>query len=272
MRCIFKTGVILSIFVSMLIAVSVAPPAVGTDAPATTEVDAASCPRPDMETLHYEFGWNGVAAAVAQVRINSDIHENSPVLRLIADAHTIGVARKLWKMDDRMEAIVHRETLEPIRVELNREEAGESYRTKSSFSRETGKAQIIDVRGTRVKKKEVKFGNAYEPLTLIVLVRCLDFHVGSQLTFDIVEGYKIYRVVLDVLEKEEIEVKAGKFEAFRVTPTFYKVKKSGKIRKEDIKAENVSIWVSADSRRHMLKITSKVFIGSVYGELVKVEK
>lgn len=240
-------------------------------APAIDMPENLSCPRPKLETLHYEFGWNNVIAANAKVQIKEEVLANEPVMRITGDAHTIGMARNLWKMDDRMEAVIHRDSFSPIRVELNRLEGADSYRTTSVFSGNTNTATVIDVDGASVKKKQIKYGKAYEPLTLILLVRCMELSVGKTVTFDLLETDTLYRVELKVLSKEPVKVKSGSYQAFKITPTFYKIKKN-QIKKEDIKAEQVFIWVADIPERYMVKVTSKVFIGAVTGELARVEK
>ncbi len=257
-----------------VIAVFCMTPAVGgTDPPAVEPVEVTNCPRPALETLHYEFGWNGIAAAVAKIHISQEMQGNDPVIHIKGEARTIGLVRRMWKMNDQMEVWVHPATLRPFRVRIHRVEAGTVYRTSISFFPKKKTASIVNVKGKKIKKKEIKYGNAYDPLTLILVVRCLDFKVGRPVTFDVLESKRIYRAVFDVMAEEEIEVEAGRYNAFKILPSFYRLTDDGKIKKDDSeKVEEVFMWVSADPQRHLLKVKSKVFVGSVYGELTGIER
>ena len=239
-------------------------------APADT-VNHAQCSKPDFSTLRYEFGWNGVAAANATIRIRQETYNNSPAIRISGDAHTIGVARSAWKMDDSIEAIVNPQTLKPLRVEIAREEGGRSYRTNISFFHTTLTARVTHVKGTKVKQKTIKYGQSYDPLTLILVVRCLNFEVGRSVTFDVLDGNHIYRVVLYVIAKEILTLRSGKYTAYKVRPSFSQIPPDPKDQTNS-KVNEVFIWVSADPQKYFLQVKSKIFIGSVYGELVRVEK
>jgi len=245
----------------------------GPDQPTVEPAEIVHCPQTAFETLHYEFGWNGIAAADARVYITHKMLEDDPVIHLTADARTIGLARKLWKMDDRIEAFVHPETLKPFKVEIHREEAGKTYKTNILFMQEKRIAHVTDIKGKRVRKREIKYDRVYDPLTLILLVRCLDLKVGRKIAFDVLERKRVYRVILDVLKEENIKVKAGNFHAYKIQPRIYRITRRGKVKKEFSKeVKEVYIWVAKGPQKYLLKVKSKVFVGSVYGELIKVEK
>jgi len=234
-------------------------------------VNQAQCAQPDFSTLRYEFGWNGIAAANANIRIRQETYNNSPAIRISGDAHTIGVARSAWKMDDRIEAIVNPQTLKPMRVEISQEEGGKSYRTNISFSPSTLTASITHVRGAKVKHKTIKYGKSYDPLTLILVVRCLNFEVGRSVSFDVLDGNHIYRVVLNVISKEVLTIRAGRFTAYKIRPSFSQIPPNPK-NDTNSKVNEIFIWVAADPQKYFLQVKSKIFVGSVYGELVRVEK
>ncbi len=232
----------------------------------------AKCPATDAASLHYEFGWNGIPAARAIVKIRKAIFEEKPVIRLLANAETVGLVKRLWKMEDRVEALVHPETLKPVKVEIHREEGGKTYRTNISYFPKTCKARVVNVKdGGKVKKKEVECGDAYDPLTLILLVRCLKFEVGKTVSFEVFEGDEIYRVFLDVKRKEKIKVEAGTFRAFVMEPSFRKLPIEKDDDDDDSKVDKVTIWVADLPERYLLKVKSKVFVGNIYGELTDID-
>jgi len=231
-----------------------------------------SCPATGKTSLYYEFGWNGIPAAKATVKIRQAVFDQKPAIRLLANAKTIGLARKLWKMNDRVEALVHPETLKPLQVNIHRDEGGKVYRTNISYLPETCKAKVVNVKDSgKVEKKEFECGDAYDPLTLLLVVRCLDLRVGKTIFFDVLEGDDLYRVFLDVKKKERIKVKAGTYNAFMVTPTFRKLPLKIDDDGDESKVDKVSIWVADLPEKYLLKIKSKVFVGHIYGELTDID-
>jgi hypothetical protein len=90
--------------------------------------------------------------------------------------------------------------------------------------------------------------------------------VGDSLKFDTFIGVNRYVLDFDVVGRERIEMALGAFDAFKIVPSVLYVSEGGIKRK----ARRTTIWVSPGARRLPLRIESKVFIGSIRIDLVKI--
>lgn len=97
-------------------------------------------------------------------------------------------------------------------------------------------------------------------LSAVFYLRTLPLEVGKTFTFPVVSNGKPWTVEAHVVRREELNTKAGKFDAFVIKP--------------DTKFEGVLkttgdsfIWIGADEHRAILKIDAKVKIGSVIAYL-----
>jgi hypothetical protein len=69
-----------------------------------------------------------------------------------------------------------------------------------------------------------------------------------------------------VVKREKINVPAGTFDTYKLEPVMKDV--GGVFRKS--KNAKLHVWITADSRRMLVKVKSKVIVGSFVGELVSV--
>ncbi len=100
--------------------------------------------------------------------------------------------------------------------------------------------------------------------TFLYYLRTIPLEVGK--TYRINRYYHLERnpVVITVERKERVSVPAGDFDAFVVQPTI----KSGGLFSEKRKTE---LWIADDSTRVILRLKSKLPIGTFYLELKKAE-
>lgn len=106
-----------------------------------------------------------------------------------------------------------------------------------------------------------------EPLdegSFVYFMRSVPLEVGKTYTFD--RYYHVDRnpVVIQVLRRERVKVPAGEFDALVLKPTI----KSKGLFSENGQAE---VWVSDDSSRTVLRLKSKLPVGTLYLELKEVE-
>jgi hypothetical protein len=106
-----------------------------------------------------------------------------------------------------------------------------------------------------------------EPLdegSFIYFMRSVPLEVGKTYSFDRYYHPDRNPVVIYVDRKEHIKVPAGEFDAIVVKPTI----KSKGLFSENGQAE---VWFSDDSTRTLLRLKSKLPIGTLYLELKNAE-
>lgn len=233
-----------------------------------TPAQLSECPFKDGERLEYEFGWNGIPAARAIMTISQVVINNAMAYKLRTETFTTGKVRLLWKMDDWGESIVHPKTLKPIMFFMHQDEAGMVADTFVSFDHNSKVANITRTSKRKTKKKELQLTDAYDPLSLVYLLRCIKLNVGDRKVFEIVDGNHTYRVIFNILAKEKINVKAGAYNSYRIQPTF--VQTPPPVKKEEKILYSAYLWINAEHPYYLLQVKSKIMVGTVYGELVAV--
>lgn len=231
-----------------------------------TPAQLSECPFKNGERLEYEFGWNGIPAARAVMTVTQVVINNVTAYKLRTETFTTGKVRLLWKMDDWGESIVHPRTLKPIMFFMHQDEAGVVADTFVSFDHNSKVAKITRTSKRKTKKKELQLTDAYDPLSLVYLLRCIKLNVGEKKVFEIVDGHHTYRVIFDIVAKEKITVKAGNYNSYKIRPTF--VQTPPPVQKEEKILYSADLWINADPPNYLLQVKSKIMVGTVYGELV----
>lgn len=100
--------------------------------------------------------------------------------------------------------------------------------------------------------------------SFVYFMRAVPLVVGK--TYDFDRNYHRDRnpVKIEVVRREEIEVPAGRFDAFVLKPTI----KSRGLFSENGQAE---VWLADDSMRAVVRLKSKLPVGTLYLELAKIE-
>lgn len=225
------------------------------------------------ETLYYEFGWNGIAAATAKVWVEKGREENREVYTFNATARTTSFVDRLYALRADGESVASVDTMLPLHNCLSQTENGRKTVESVVFDPVRKTAQYTRQRdrdgGKPPSERSVAIqcDQPGDPVALAYALRCQTFTVGETKQTQIVAGRHLYDVAVKVVGQERIKVEAGTFDALKLVPTFHEVGKPP----DTSKVREVALWISSDNRHLLLKVTSEAFVGHVYGELTKVE-
>ena len=233
------------------------------------------------ESLHYEFSWNGLRAAEGEIDVSPD-PENPGQIHLQAQSHTVGLARVLWKMQDGVETWSSRENLKPVTSVLHAREPTIQYDRKVVFDHQAGRATSWKVWGGEPKERELEFRNAYDPLSLLFVVRSLDWQAGQERRFELVDGEERYLLVLRAVAEEEVKLKLGTFPALKFspalirlprrlqgeTPRFFERMREREAQRSQL-IKTLNFWIAQDPPRPLLRVRSEAWIGHVDMELTE---
>ena len=103
-------------------------------------------------------------------------------------------------------------------------------------------------------------------LTALYYVRTQPLTPGKEVIFDIINREEQYPLVVKVTGRETVKTAAGKFNCLVVEPQF---------RGEGIfvsKGKNLKVWLTDDVYKMPVKMSTEVFIGSVYAELLDYKR
>jgi len=215
---------------------------------------------PPLGRYDYRVEWEGVKAGTARVTLGF----KDGFFQMRAEARSRNVIDKLYKLRYRGEALIDAEDLRPIENLL---ESVEGRRQKTETTRFSKDGSIELDKSLRKGKKDYKpenkrfdFGKSlFDPFSAVLLARQFNWQLGQTEEFEIFTGSSHYLIELNCAVKRSLEVAGAVRRASVLVPTLENLSKPG----GEPKLENTLIYLSDDERRELLRVYSKVFVGSV---------
>lgn len=107
-----------------------------------------------------------------------------------------------------------------------------------------------------------------DPLSAFYFIRTQNLRVGQILERPITDGKKVVTGRLHVLKRETLKIQGHAIDTLKLEPELKDVK--GVFEKS--KHAKMYIWVTADSRKILVRLQSKVIVGSFVATLVNLEQ
>jgi len=218
------------------------------------------------EDLHYVIKWGVVIAGYSNLSVHEILNVNHrPTYHIVSAARSGGMVNTFYKVVDDNDVWLDEDALVTVRYEKRIHE---------------GKYQIVETsildqpnhhwktRSYRIDKNtyEEKEGdlppNALDTFGSLYYVRTLPLEIGQSYTLDVLDGGKVYPLVVNVLRREKIKIPAGKYNCIVVEPI---------LRGPGIfvnKGKNLQVWLTDDDRRIPVRMRTEVFFGHVSAELL----
>lgn len=220
------------------------------------------------ENQVYRAHWNGmVSVATAEITAKPTIIDGRKVYQVKVQAKSSRFLDLIWKMRDTITSTFDAQALAPSRFAFRQRENSKAIDTEARYSELTKRWAVNRQEGGK-KPKVYEFDsqNTLDPITAVYLARSLDFKVGDRLYFKVFGGKYQYLLELRIDGKERVALPSGKsVEAYKIIPFLQNIAKEGYASR----LNDATVWISADERRLPIKISSKIFVGSVYLELVE---
>ncbi|HXG52042.1 MAG TPA: DUF3108 domain-containing protein [candidate division Zixibacteria bacterium] len=220
------------------------------------------------EKAVYHASWNGIPVGSAEVQTRRLSIEGKPFFAVRVDARTSRVLDLVWKMRDTISSVFDARSLAPSRYVFNQRENQRVIDTDARYD-PVAKKWSVDRRQKGKKPRIYEFDgpNTLDPISAVYLARSVDFKVGDRLLFHVFGGRYRYLLELTVERREPVAVGNRAVEAFRIVPKVTNLTKKGYAGR----LNEATIWISADERRIPVKLTSRIFVGSVEMELAEGE-
>lgn len=211
-------------------------------------------------TYHYVVAWQGIPVANASVEVGDELVDEQPFYRVRATAKTGDFVKLFYRLRHTSDSTFEAESFRPIRfvshqLERRRDKYREVNFADDGTIRFTSKSN-----GRQGSVKEFKSENfTLDPISAAFIARSLPIELGTKASFDVFNGKHRYLITCEVQGRDIITVNGRSYDAFRVVPDVQKLTDSDG---ED-RLKSATLWISADSDRHVLKLESKVWVGSV---------
>jgi hypothetical protein len=222
-------------------------------------------PRPFRAT--YQFGWNDIVAANAEIRFR----KNDGRLELDGAGQTIGIVRALWRFDVRHRAIADAASLRPISMHQVDELRSKTITTDLLFN----SAGVIRTRTDTKSKhppspKSFFFPGLFDLHSALLHIRSQPLADGSVERLVVYPATNAYLATVTVVGRESVTLNAGTFKAIKLNLQLSKIGKDRELEPHT-KFKRATVWLSDDQDRLLLRIEAGVFIGTVFATLQKVE-
>lgn len=206
---------------------------------------------------------NFLKAGNATLSVKEKSLKGEPVYHVVGKGWTTGPIKWFFKVDDRYETFIDKETELPKRFIRKIDEGGHTKDIEINFDQEARKAYVNDKK--RNKKKVIATEKDVQDM-----VSAFYYLRNHYETDEIEEGDMVrlnmffddenFNFQLKFLERETIRTDFGDIKALKFRPYV----KADRVFKEQ---ESLTIWISADENKIPLRIKADLVVGSLRADL-----
>ncbi|MGV8877654.1 MAG: DUF3108 domain-containing protein [Sphingobacteriaceae bacterium] len=214
------------------------------------------------EQLNYKLRYGLFTAAEAKLTVEAgDTRlQNIPVYHIVVEGSTAGTFDVFYKVRNRYESYVDRNTLEPYFYKENRHEG--RYRRNDKVTFNQNEKKIIAEKGT------YKFnGKVFDFVSAYYFARSLDIskmNIGDEFKLQYFLDDTVSNLGITYVGKEKVKSAIGTFNCLKFNPTIT----PGRIFRKDSK---LYLWVTDDGNRIPVKAEVEILIGSVTMDLTEAK-
>ncbi len=214
------------------------------------------------EILRYEITWNGNKAGHGDITTRANVKHVTVTVQAVSD----GVLKSFCEIWSRINCTFAAADFKPksYNFALKSNMVG-SESVGLIFDDKTGMVQVSkQKKGDENENHSETVRGVYDPVTAAFLLRSQK-DLSKPMFVDIYDGKDRARLYVDPVGTERIQVKAGVHAAMRL---HLKLVKLGKENEEIGKGK---LWISNDSKRIPLLLTSSPILGTIRFELVHAQ-
>ncbi len=235
------------------------------------------------EEFFYSIRLNGAEAMRASVRAgNARTANNQAYVPISGVARSVGFFEKIYPLDDRAHTFVDPLDHRPLRSEKFFEERGKTRTYKVDYKHGAYHAKVEKKRETRRSRFNYSIPNTtHDMLSWMYHLRARDqLAVGDELSYYVYDGWKLSRVDLEVLGKEDVYTPMGWFKGLKIS--FVREVMVSRRQKADdgttkepllkIKSPRDKtgfLWLSRDENRLPIKVSIGTKFGTSEALLIK---
>ncbi|MBI9054870.1 MAG: DUF3108 domain-containing protein [Bacteroidales bacterium] len=204
------------------------------------------------------MGW--LNAGTAEFTLHDSVFEGSDIYYANAQANTIGLANKLYKVRDVYESYFDRKNGLPKLAIRNINEGSYTYYNEVRYNHLENKVESQKSGEHEVSENILDMVSAfyYFRESLVKQIR----NIGDEIVVDTYFSDEIFPLKLRYVGIDKIKTKMGKFKCLKFSP----VVEPGRIFDSE---DDVTIWISNDKNYIPLQIRIDLMIGSIKCDLVE---
>lgn len=211
------------------------------------------------EVLNYRLRYGFITAAEATIKVtNSDLKfDNRPTFRLSVNAHTSGTFDIFYKIRDRYDSYIDKETFTPYFYQENIRESSYRRQDKARFYQDGKK--VVSNRGTF----STPTNQTFDLVSAYYFARSLDIsrlRIGDKFKINYFLQDGISDLEIEFIGREVVKTELGNIRCLKFSPSI----KPGRIFKKD---SRLYLWVTDDGNRVPVKAQVEILVGAVTMEL-----
>ncbi|HOG16083.1 MAG TPA: DUF3108 domain-containing protein [Syntrophales bacterium] len=212
------------------------------------------------EHLVFKLSWLGIPAGMTVLDTSDALYLGGKKMYGISAVTTSNqFVDAFYPVRDRIHSLVLADTLASYKYVVRQEEG--TYRSDKEII-----FDYAERKATFTKNGEVSICDipafVSDSLSAYYYFRTKELAVGKAIAFDVFDDKKLWEVHVQILRRERIETPAGAFDTIVVKPHF---KFEGIFRRKG----DIYFWLTDDSRKMMVRMKSKVIIGSINADLIE---
>jgi hypothetical protein len=213
------------------------------------------------ERLVYDVSWTGIKAGTAVQEVTSKGGE----LHIVSTVHSAGWLTPIFPVDDRTESVLSRyDGVDALGMPKSYHEKineGKTHTLKQALFDPT--RLKVDTKDflKKTEKSDPISAKTFDSLSCIYFVRSSELVMGKSLFIDIYDCKRLWNTEVQVVRREEISTPLGRFKTIVVKPL---LKAEGFFARTG----DVTVWLTDDSLRIPVKMTTKVKLGKITATLV----
>lgn len=207
--------------------------------------------------VYYNMGFIWINAGDANFTTTLEDMNNKKVYHIVGDGKTAKSYEWFYKVRDRYETFIDKETMSPERFVRNVCEGSTRINEDVTFNQQTGQA-ISKQKSYTIPKC------TQDVLSAIYFARNIDYSrykPGDKIPFNMFLDDKLYSLYIKYMGKEEIETKMGTYKSIKIVPLLIQ----GTIFDG---GEKMTVWVSDDENHLPLRVDSPILVGSIKVDLI----
>ncbi len=218
------------------------------------------------EKATYQLRWGFIPAGHATLARFPDQDVNGePAYHFVLQAWSNRYIDPFFKVRDRIDSFADLDMNRSLLYKKNQHEGRTKRDIIVNFDWQKNQAQYSNY-GEKRDPISILPGT-FDPLGIFFYTRMLDLKENDEITHPVTDGKSCMNGQAKIIKRETITVPGGTFDAFLMEPDLKDVR--GVFEKS--KNAKLQLWVTADERKLLIKIKSKVIVGSFIGELITLE-
>ncbi|MDF1577602.1 MAG: DUF3108 domain-containing protein [Desulfurivibrionaceae bacterium] len=240
----------------------------GSIASAAAPLPAPGFPFQPGEKLVYDLRWGIIPAGHAELQVLPFTTVNGEdSWHFLMTVRTTEFVDLFYKVRDRIESFADLSLTDSLLYKKRQREGSTDRDVVVRFDR-VSRTAVYSNRGELNEPVEIAAGTL-DPLASLFFVRTRPLAGRPQIIKAVTDGKKLVHGVARVVKRETVEIDGTKYHnTFMVEPDLKDV--SGVFEKSS--DSKLKLWITDDDQRLLVKVQSKVAVGSFTGTLVAVTR